>query len=233
MSENHADRSWIRRWEREDLPTQGVWAERRRLAEAMRAVIERLTTTDAPESELKLAADRLEQYAERLGSQPRHRRYEGFSESATADDAGRDGGHFDWSPLIGRANPLAPPIVMRSERDRVHARVRFGTAYEGPPGCVHGGFVAAAFDEVLGYAQALAGNPGFTGTLTVRYRSPTPLHADLRFEAWLDRVKGRKIFVLGTLHAGPRLCAEAEGLFVSIDRERYLKMIAAREQRPT
>ena len=61
--------------------------------------------------------------------------------------------------------------------------VRFGSAYEGPPGHVHGGFVAAAFDEVLGYVQSLGGRPGMTGTLTVRYRSPTPLYTELRFEA--------------------------------------------------
>ena len=36
----------------------------------------------------------------------------------------------------------------------------FGSAYEGPPGCVHGGFVAAAFDEVLGFVQSLGGQPG-------------------------------------------------------------------------
>ena len=48
----------------------------------------------------------------------------------------------------------------------------FGAAYEGPPGCVHGGFVAAAFDEVLGSTQSLSGEPGMTGRLTVNYRSP-------------------------------------------------------------
>ena len=28
--------------------------------------------------------------------------------------------------------------------DRIVGRARFGVAYEGPPGCVHGGYVAAA-----------------------------------------------------------------------------------------
>jgi len=228
MTDRSKARSWIQRWEGQKLTKTGIWAVRRRLAEAMRLVIERLTTTDAPEAELQVAAERLEQYAEHLGTHPRHRRYEGYAESATAGGAPEGGGHFDWSPLIGRANPLAPPIVMRSEEGRVHGRVVFGTAYEGPPGCVHGGFVAAAFDEVLGYVQSLTGNPGFTGTLTVRYRTPTPLHEELRFEAWVDRVEGRKIFAAGTLHAGDRLCAEAEGIFISIDRSRYTELIASR-----
>ena len=42
----------------------------------------------------------------------------------------------------------------------------------------HGGYVAAAFDEVLGLAQDLGGQSGMTGTLTIKYRRPTPLHAD-------------------------------------------------------
>jgi hypothetical protein len=36
----------------------------------------------------------------------------------------------------------------------------------------------------------------------------------------VDRVEGRKIFTSGTLHAGDDLCAEAEGLFISVDFSR-------------
>ena len=120
-------------------------------------------------------------------------------------------GHFDFSPLIGRSNPLAPPISLREENGRVLGEVTFGSAYEGPPGSLHGGYVAAAFDEVLGYAQSLTGSPGMTGRLEVSYRSPTPLHTPLRFEAWVESVEGRKITARCTLHAGERLCAEAPG----------------------
>ena len=52
-----------------------------------------------------------------------------------------------------------------------------------------------------------------TGRLEVSYRSPTPLHTPLRFEAWVENVAGRKITAKCTLHAGDRLCAEATGLF--------------------
>ena len=56
-----------------------------------------------------------------------------------------------------------------------------------------------------------------TGRLTVHYRSPTPLHTELALEGRIDRVDGRKTFCIGTIHAGDRLCAEAEGLFVAVD----------------
>ena len=62
--------------------------------------------------------------------------------------------------MIGLSNPLAPPIRVRQSGERsAEAHARFGAAYEGPPGCVHGGWVAAAFDEVLGFVQSLGGQP--------------------------------------------------------------------------
>lgn len=94
--------------------------------------------------------------------------------------------------------------------------VTYGDAYEGPPGCLHGGFIAAGFDDVLGFAQSLSGTPGMTGRLTVSYRSPTPLHEPVRYVATLDHVDGRKIYAVATLRHGDRLCAEAEGLFISV-----------------
>ena len=132
------------------------------------------------------------------------------------------------SPFIGMANPLARPMEMAFGGDRIEARVTLDELHEGPPGCVHGGYVAAMFDEVLGAAQVLSGNAGMTGRLAVHYRSPTPLHVELRLRATLEKVEGRKILCHGTLHAGDRLCAEADGLFVTIDPERVKAMHGAR-----
>ena len=90
--------------------------------------------------------------------------------------------------------------------------------------------MAAAFDEVLGLAQSLGGSPGMTGTLTIRYRKPTPLHTDLRFVARLDRQDGRKIYCSGELYAGDLLCAEAEGIFISVDIGRMAELMARRQE---
>ncbi len=222
-------RSLPSHWEAAAAPATGAWGEKRRLADAMRRVIERLVLSDAPEEELRMAADRLERYAEHLKTHRRLQSYEGFAETSPAGDVGA---FFDRSPLIGLANPLAPPIAIRPTGEKTaEGRVTFGSAYEGPPGCVHGGFVAAAFDEVLGFVQSLSGQPGFTGTLTVRYRKPTPLHTELRFDTEIERTEGRKVFTRGEVRAGERLCAEAEAIFVAADRERFLELIQARERR--
>jgi acyl-coenzyme A thioesterase PaaI-like protein len=215
----------ITHWQASAMDASGAWGGKRRLAAAMRVVIERLVTSDAPEQELSAAADALERYAERLTTHPRLNRYEGFAETANAGDVGA---FFDQSPVIGLANPLAPPMRLRAEGQRVLGTARFGSAYEGPPGCVHGGCIASAFDELLGFAQSLTGNPGMTGTLTIRYRKPTPLHTDLQFDAEVIRVEGRKIFTEGRVHAGNTLTAEADGIFLSIDRARFEALQKAR-----
>lgn len=73
---------------------------------------------------------------------------------------------------MGSSHPLAPPIGLRGAGGYVVGEVTYGTQFEGPPGCVHGGFIAAAFDDILGAAQTLSCLAGVTGTLAVRYRSP-------------------------------------------------------------
>lgn len=133
--------------------------------------------------------------------------------------------HFsDRSPFYGAMNPLSMPMKMSQdpsvgEFGAVIGEGTFTEPYEGPPGHIHGGFIAAAFDEVLGMAQSLTGRPGMTGTLTIKYRSPTPLNTPIVFKGWVDRVDGRKIFTKGESFNGDTLCAEAEVLFLSMPPE--------------
>ncbi len=230
MSDEGFPNRRLERWQVARKEVTGAWKEKRRLAAAMRTVISRLVEIEAPEAELAAAADGLERYAERLASHPRPNRYEGWSEVSASGDVGS---FFDHSPLIGLSNPLAPPVELYADEDgrRVHGRAVFGSAYEGPPGCVHGGYIAAAFDELLGFANSLSGTPGMTGTLTVRYRRPTPLHTELRFEGRYDRSDGRKIYTSAQLFAGDTLCAEADGLFISVGTERFRALFEQRQKR--
>lgn len=201
--------------------------ELRRLADSIRIILERLVSTGAPTETIIEAADQLARVALAFDELREQAPYEGFAEATLA--GGDPHASFEHSPFIGRANPLAPPIYLQEIDGKVHGRVVFGSAYEGPPGCVHGGYVAGAFDEVLGATQTLSGQAGMTGTLTVRYRSPTPLHTELRFVGELVRIEGRKIFTAATLHAGDRLCAEAEGIFISIGVETFQALKAQRD----
>lgn len=206
-----------RRWTPGEVPPESQRAALHRLAGAMRTTIEALTNTDASVEELTRAAELGEQLAALVVNAPERDTTWGFGEASNSGDAAAS---FDNSPLLGPANPIAPPVRLHVEGQVVHGVATFTRQYEGPPGHVHGGIVSAAFDEVLGMVQSMTGNPGMTGRLIVNYRSPTPLYREVTFRGKVDRVEGRKIFTSGTLHAGERLCAEAEGLFISVDFSR-------------
>ncbi len=144
---------------------------------------------------------------------------------------------MDRSPMFGSMNPIAVPMDVSQEpisNDHsitgtvVIGNIFFTELYEGPPGHVHGGFIAAAFDEVLGVAQSMSENPGMTGRLSISYRNPTPLFQQLTLRGYVRSVEGRKIFTYGTLHKGDTLCAEAEGLFISMNPELFEKLMQSR-----
>ena len=128
---------------------------------------------------------------------------------------GDDGALLERSGISGRSNPLAPPVQWHVGADRTVGWATYGAAYEGPVGCLHGGFVAAAFDDLMGAAQMMSKQAGYTGTLVVRMRRPTPLHRRIDYEAGVERVEGRKIFVWGTAHCEGELLADAEIVFIA------------------
>jgi acyl-coenzyme A thioesterase PaaI-like protein len=199
------------------------------IASAVRAVMERVVATSAPADAMRVAAAKLHEAADELEGYPHGRTYYGSGESSLAGDPGA---FFDHSPVAGLANPLAPPLHLRVEGDEIVGEVRWGSAYEGAPGCVHGGYVLAAFDEVLGLAQDLGGQPGMTGTLTTKFRKPTPLHRDLRFVARITSMEGRKTFTTGELYDPEgNLLAEADAVFITVDFERLRALAKDRDER--
>ncbi len=98
----------------------------------------------------------------------------------------------------------------------VTAVVRLGDDYQGPPGCVHGGYLAAMFDNLLGVLPyKMTGRRGaFTGRLTVRYRALTPLNTDLVLTGRITDARSRRVTAAGQCHVDGLLTAEAEALFV-------------------
>ena len=133
------------------------------------------------------------------------------------------GGHLSVNnPLEGPGNPLAPPLSWTYVgHDEVRAEVLLGAAHEGPPGRVHGGWVAAVLDHVLGRATAAAGYPGMTASLTIDYLRGTPYGVPLVAEGRLERRDGRKLHATGTLRAGAEICATAKAILVHFSADRF------------
>jgi acyl-coenzyme A thioesterase PaaI-like protein len=134
-------------------------------------------------------------------------------------------GRRPHSPVIGAANPLAPPMTVQVLEDRsVVGACTMRPIHEGPPGVVHGGWVAALLDQLLGHANAAAGVGGFTAELTVRYRRPTPYGVPLTIRARTDTVDGRRVRATGEIVADGVVTAEASGLFLMPSESRVAEL---------
>lgn len=197
------------------------------LAQATRQVVQHSATSMADDALVAQAAALIAEAAALLEGGPHGRSYHGTAEGALG---GAPHGFISYSPVTGPLNALASMVSLESSDREIIATVTYGSAYEGPPGCLHGGLIAAIFDEVLGFAQALSGAPGMTGRLEVTYRSPTPLHQPLRVTGRFDGVQGRKIMTSGEIHAGDRLCAEAVGTFISVKAEKFARLNQERQR---
>ncbi len=77
--------------------------------------------------------------------------------------------------------------------DQAEAGYTVPEEYQGYPGLVHGGIMAAMLDEVIGRA-AMSGDPThftLTARLSLRYRKPVPVGVPLRLVGKVERKKGQ------------------------------------------
>jgi acyl-coenzyme A thioesterase PaaI-like protein len=143
-----------------------------------------------------------------------------LAEDAPPDPAGiqfnAEGRSWNWgNAVVGVRNAIAPPVLLTWDEDgSVRSEVDLGVAYEGPPGCVHGGVSALLLDHLMGEtASAGFTRATFTGTLTLRYRRGTPL-GPIRLDAHIDREDGRKVFVVASTSDSEGVTVEAEAVFI-------------------
>jgi hypothetical protein len=114
--------------------------------------------------------------------------------------------YVDHSQDIGAFNPCFPEYAIAVDGDRASGTVSFPIVYEGPPGIVHGGFLALFFDCAIQHHNCELGQAGRTASLTVSYHRPVPVLTGLDFG--IERsVAGRRITSTAVLSlAGVDLC---------------------------
>jgi acyl-coenzyme A thioesterase PaaI-like protein len=207
----------------EPVDSSEMQHEKRRAGAALRRIINGIIMKHPEVAAMTACAERLEHIAATLETMADKPTRSSFGHRMKPEDV-RD--FLEFSPLIGHANPIAPPLEIWVENGRARGRVNFGRSFEGAPGVVHGGYVAAAFDELLGFVQGFAEQPGMTGTLTIIYRAPTPILTELTLDGTLEGTEGRKINTLGQIFAGDTLLAEARGVFITLTEDQY-DMVAA------
>ena len=132
---------------------------------------------------------------------------------------------FPYDIVMGERNPAAPPLRFEWREPLAIGRAVFGRTYEGPPGCVHGAVIAAAFDQVLNVANLCQGTPGPTVRLQLEFRRPTPLRREVRFEGWREKVEERRIHSAGRLLVDDQVTVEARGVFKTISTDRLQKLV--------
>lgn len=130
------------------------------------------------------------------------------------------------SPLNGTMNPIAPPMSFEYGEQSITAKVRFHEGYQGPPGCVHGGIVAALLDDALGRTRHLTGRNCVTGSLNITYLRPTPLNSDLVVTARIEETHERKFIVNGEIIYNGQITASAVGVFVFLDAEKFNALVS-------
>ena len=188
-------------------------AAKHRLVREVKRIVDSVALLDVGASgaeHLAAFADQAQAFADAVDQAPSLRAFGGAAVAGPADAV-----LAERSPVSGRSNPLAPPLHLEMSEGITRAWAIWTDAYEGPPGCLHGGWVAAAFDDLMGLAQMASGRAGFTGTLTVKMMKPTPLNERIDYEAHLDHVDGRKIWCRATARHGAERLGEAEILFIA------------------
>ena len=125
--------------------------------------------------------------------------------------------YVDHGYDIGSYNPCFPEYTLEVEGTSGHGTVEFPLCFEGPPGIVHGGFLAVFFDCVLQQLTCELGVAGKTAELSLRFRRPAPLLTPLAYRA--ERTfEGNRIVFHAELLRGDDVLCEANMRVVKGDR---------------
>ncbi|MGB8501405.1 hypothetical protein [Mycobacterium sp.] len=115
--------------------------------------------------------------------------------------------YLDHAFDIGAFNPCFPEYRFdHLDAETASGTVTFPLVFEGPPGLVHGGFLAVFFDCVTQHQNCAAARTGRTRSLTVTFRRPTPVLTELRFDIVRSEVDGAVTSTARILHDDQVLC---------------------------
>jgi acyl-coenzyme A thioesterase PaaI-like protein len=175
-----------------------------RFVEAVRTLQDHARAADAPDAVISEAADLIEKVSALLAP------YD-------ADEWNSPSGRRMDLPNRGSVSTVPTHLEVTADH-RIAGPAYFRRFHLGRNGAVHGGQLALLFDSLLGFTAAkLTGNPyQRTAYLHINYRKIAPIEKELQVDAGIERIEGRKIFVVGRLCDGDDVLTEAEALFVRL-----------------
>lgn len=127
--------------------------------------------------------------------------------------------------VCGLANPIGLQLrFYQTGQDEVTAEYTVPEHYQGFPGVVHGGIVAAMLDEVAA-RSLIGGDPPrfmYTARLEMRYRKNVPVNQPLRLVGRAVATKRRTATAMSTIYDQEgAILAEAEALLVNVPEEAF------------
>ena len=113
-------------------------------------------------------------------------------------------------------------------QDEGVARVTCPADFDGGPEVAHGGWIAGAFDDVLGRFLSHAGVQSVTATLSVSFLMPVPVERPLILRTRIVSREGRRITMSGTLRLEGETQdrATAEGVWVERRPDHFERHLA-------
>ncbi len=121
--------------------------------------------------------------------------------------------------ICGRQNPVGLKMEFYStEPGKVRTEIIVPSHFEGYPGIVHGGIIAAILDETGGRAHMEEPTRFMvTAQLNVRYRKPVPTETPLEVVGAAGQHRGRVVEAHAEIHnMDGEVLAEAELILVDI-----------------
>ena len=195
------------------------WQARQRLASATRALNEKLVSTDIDPELAAVLTEKIEGLAAELRQA---QQVTGLVDMAKRGQRGTiDDVMGELVSVGGRSHPCSPELRWQEASNRITGTVKFGQAFEGPPGHVHGGWVAGVLDHLMGMTHVRTGHPGMTGGLSVRYLNPTPLNQVIEVSAKATELDDKRTEVKAEMRFGETTTATAAAIFVRVDREKF------------
>ena len=118
--------------------------------------------------------------------------------------------------VSGTKNPEGMKIHPVVKNNMVQIKYTFEKRFEGGPGLVHGGILAAAIDDLMGYATVIHNHMCVTANLSVNYISPVPVGEEFELLAWVKNIDGKKVSAESIIKLDDKIHVESSALFIEI-----------------
>ena len=118
--------------------------------------------------------------------------------------------------VSGTKNPEGMKIHPVVKNNMVQIKYTFEKRFEGGPGLVHGGILAAAIDDLMGYATVIHNHMCVTANLSVNYISPVPVEKEFELLAWVTILDWKKVSAESIIKLDDKIHVESSALFIEI-----------------